>query len=393
MHVGIMTPWYPDPTSVYLGVFVKQQVDALLAQGTDVSVEVPHLFPAPAGSVPNPVVESIEHLATTSPDAIYWSDGEATWIPVLQPARSGYSGRADAFLEALRQKRSIRPLDVDLMHAHLGVPTAWAAIELGDAPLVVTEHQSTLPLVLREPAARAKYADVVERSDRFFVVSAHLRDLLASALGSEAVRDVEVMPNIVDLSDISFVERSHERLSNWVYVGAMLAHKGASLLVRSFIEYRTRHDPDATLTVVGGGDMADWARRYCASKDAGEALHVVGSVPHSELARWLAGADVFVHMSPAETFGIASLEAIGAGLPVVSLRNGGSDNTWGAFEEIAGTILANDASPTDVADAVAALQSDAARLDLWEARREVGERYSPERVASLLTMAYREVLS
>ena len=55
MRVGFVTPWYPDYASRYSGIFVQKQVEAVIRAGADVSVEVPTIFPAPAGPIPEHV--------------------------------------------------------------------------------------------------------------------------------------------------------------------------------------------------------------------------------------------------------------------------------------------------------------------------------------------------
>ena len=392
MKINVVTPWYPDDTSVYLGVFVAQQVAALRRRGIEVVVEVPQIYPAPSGPLPVEVVETMRRLAERDPDSIYRRSGDTTWIPSPVPSRSGYSGRSTAFAASIAAKRELLPVASDVTHAHLGVPTAAALLEIGTQPLVVTEHQSTLYRVLREPAARAQYLDVIKRAAAFFVVSRHLADRLVDEFGTVAADKVEVMPNIVDLTDLPFVARSAFACSSWIYVGALIAHKGANLLIKSFVEYRKRFDPDATLTVVGGGALSDWAVKYCASHGSADALRLVGAVDHAQLSGYLAEADVMVHLSSAETFGIAALEAIGSGLPVVSLRNGGAEDNWGAIEHLCGSILDPNSSPGEVAEAVDRLRNYSTRLDLAEARKFVETSYSAHTIADRLEGAYRKVM-
>jgi len=392
MKVHVVSPWYPDYAAVFLGVFVEKQVNALLARGLHVTVEVPQVFPAPAGPLPPEVSEEIERLAQNDHGAFYPKQGFTTWIPTPVATRSGYAGRITAFEKSLAQKRRHLPVTADVTHAHLGVPTGAALAHLNEQPLVITEHQSTLDQVLSEPRARAGYLEAINHSDASLVVSSPLRDRLEDEFGSAITTPIEVMPNIVDLGNISFRDRRKGPCANWAYVGAVIAKKGIRLLVESFIRYRRRHDPDATLTIVGDGDQREWVLQKCRSAGFPEAVSIVGSIPHDQINRYLAAADVLVHLSPAETFGIASLEALGAGLPVVSLRNGGAEDTWGAIEDISGTLLSPLSNADQVASAVAELSGSAERLDLAAARDFVEQSYSPMAVGSKLEAVYRRVL-
>ncbi len=97
---------------------------------------------------------------------------------------------------------------------------------------------------------------------------------------------------------------------NVVFVGYDWERKGGPELVEAFRTVRARV-PDATLTIVG-----------CSPSIRAPGLEVVGAVPPTAVARYLARATVFCMPSRREPFGLAYLEAMSAGLPVVALRQG-----------------------------------------------------------------------
>lgn len=390
MRVCVISPWYPDRYSAYSGIFVRKQVEAVEALGAEVWVENPEIYPAPPGKVPPEVWEALRELARRDPYAAFDTNGTVTKVPSPVPSRSGYLGRVDAFTRAIRLKREVLPVDVDVTHAHLGIPTGLAALELGDSPIVVTEHQSTLERMLSEPGAVAQYRKVVERADLFICVSGHLRDRILAACGDDLVDRIELLPNIVDLSDIEFRVRSDFRTSNWIYVGSISQHKGVELLVRAFERYR-KVNSAATLTIVGEGPHRPWVERYASGRGFRSAMTVTGSLPHSSVGQFLDAADVMVHLSPSETFGIASLEAIGAGLPVVSLRNGGAQDAWGDIESEVGVLLDLSADAGDVVDAVSDIGSGALKLDPERARARVIESFSPDEVGRRLFEIYQKL--
>lgn len=392
MKIDVVSPWYPDDASVFLGVFVQQQVKALRAAGVAIAVEVPQIFPAPPGPVPENVFAAMEARASNDPDAVYPRRDAATWIPCPVPARSGFAGRTQAFRSGISAKRRHQPIEGDLVHAHLGVPTAAAVLAIEDRPVVVTEHQSTLDLVLDEPPAREQYRQAIDEAAAFFVVAGHLRDRLVSVFGEEVRERIGVMPNIVELSDIPFRARSHQCLERWIYVGALVAHKGVHLLIDALLHHRREHNPTATLTLVGDGPESRWIQEQVRAAGASDAVELLGALPHGDLAKHLEAADVMVHLSPAETFGIASLEGLGAGLPVVSLANGGADHTWGSIADTCGCILPTRSSAAQVSDAVAELADRHAELDLAAARAHVESTYSSESVARSLLDVYQELL-
>ncbi len=392
MKLQVVSPWYPRPGAVFSGVFVQKQVEAVARLGIEVSVEVPEIFPAPAGPVPDAVVAALSRLAQDDPLAAYPQIDEATLIPTPVPARSGFTGRSQRFVDSIRQKRKHLPSEVDITHAHLGVPTGWALDQLESGPLIVTEHQSTLGMIFAEKRSRQQYAEIVEAADRFFCVSTYLRNQVVDALGAWSAEKVEVMPNIVDLDGIPFIDRQTFEFSSWIYVGALVAHKGVRALLESFACYRQSVDRTATLTLVGDGVMRSWVERYVAANGLGGAVSLVGSQPHAKVGEFLGQADVLVHLSEGETFGIASLEGIASGLPVVSFRNGGAESSWGDFEAECGLLLDKAVSPESVAARIAELKSDPSRLNLPCGRAMVEERFAPHVVGARLVEAYESCL-
>lgn len=392
MRIRVITPWYPDYFSVSSGIFVAQQVDALRNLGHEVSVDVLQIFPAPAGPIPAAVSDAMRALAHHSLDAMFPTAQGVTRIPTPVPARGGPLGRARAMAQSLSTLDEFRDESWDVTHAHLGVPTAWAVLRSDPGtPLVVTEHQSTLGSVLDEPEAAAAYAEVVKGAAAFVTVSEHLSDLITDRLGEWARAHIQVIPNIVDLTGITYRDREVD-FRSWIYVGGLMAHKGVQTLVRVFAEYWGHHDSEATLTLVGQGPLDEWIESFAARHGISRAIRLVGGVTHDRIGHYLDEADVMVHLSPAETFGIAPLEAIGAGLPVVSLRNDGAQGTWGDIESRVGMLMPLDSTPKQIADAIAELRQAPERLDPTAARESVVTRFSPDTIAAHLVETYEKAL-
>ena len=101
-----------------------------------------------------------------------------------------------------------------------------------------------------------------------------------------------------------------------VAVGRLIAQKDHATLLRGFALVRERI-PDARLAILGSGPLE--AETRALSRELG--LEAAVSLPgRTEIRDWLERADVFVHTSRWEGFGIVLLEAMLAGLPVVATR-------------------------------------------------------------------------
>jgi len=113
-----------------------------------------------------------------------------------------------------------------------------------------------------------------------------------------------------------------DRLGRYVLaVGGIEPRKGTLDLVEAMAAVQRRR-PDLSLVVAGGETLFDY-RDYRAQVEARAAelgVHpvVLGPVPDPELPALVAGADVFAFPSTKEGFGLAAMEALAAGVPVVT---------------------------------------------------------------------------
>jgi len=73
--------------------------------------------------------------------------------------------------------------------------------------------------------------------------------------------------------------------------------------------------PDCYLILVGGGELEETLREQAQHQSN---VIIAGEIPHSEVPNYLAVADIFLHHSRYESFGIGVLEAMSVGLPVIA---------------------------------------------------------------------------
>lgn len=108
-------------------------------------------------------------------------------------------------------------------------------------------------------------------------------------------------------------------------VGGIEPRKGTDHLFRALARLRRRWAEPPVLAMIGGHSFQDhtpYRNRVIASMadldlEFGRDVALLGTVPHDELVGWYHAADVFAFPSVNEGFGLAVLEAMAAGLPVV----------------------------------------------------------------------------
>jgi len=136
-----------------------------------------------------------------------------------------------------------------------------------------------------------------------------------------------------------------------LYAGRISPEKNVQLLpkvLKSLLEFRnydSQHH-EYRLLIVGSGPQANWLKAELEKVAPGK-FKFFGHISDKEkLADIYANSDIFVHPNPREPFGIAPLEAMASGLPVVAPNSGGvlsyatKENAWLEEADIEGYFAA-----------------------------------------------------
>jgi glycosyltransferase involved in cell wall biosynthesis len=255
-------------------------------------------------------------------------------------------------------------------------------------PLVSTKHNDdpfrTGPLRFMERAVARRAAAVIAITDalaRFQVERVGLPADKVTTIhyGLDALPEAWGPNPDVELPDGARVLLSVARL---------VRQKGLDVAVDALPTIRERH-PDAVLVVLGEGPERAGLEEQARRRGVSEALRLPGRA--GDVAAWLQRADVLVHPARWEGFGLAVLEAMVAGLPVVGSR-------VSSLPELVADGRTGVLVPPDDSDALAAAVSellddpDLAR-QLGEAGRErASKEFSVERMAERTLDVYRAAL-
>ena len=220
---------------------------------------------------------------------------------------------------------------LDVLHVHYAIPhatTAWIARQmLGESlPLkvITTLHGTDITLVGQEESFHAITKFSIERSDAVTAVSEFLKEETIRTFGCTQCR-ISVIPNFVKLGEYSPAPRrerdglcpaGHKLL---MHISNFREVKRVKDVVRIFT--RVRRTMPATLLMIGDGpERADAERE---SREAGveEDVRFLGRI--DTVAPLLQQGDLFLLPSQSESFGLAALEAMACGVPVVGCRAGG----------------------------------------------------------------------
>ena len=252
----------------------------------------------------------------------------------------------------------------DVVHAHVGVvsPFAWsgiAAARRAGLPLSVTFHCVLGPWAsIAGVLGRASPVRLWQRGGADLTA---VSSMLAAQVQRAGAHDpVTVLPNGITVEEWHLErpgpqERRPHRPVTVVASLRWVERKRPLQVVRAFVQaVRTTPGTDALLRIYGDGPLRDRLAREVAESGLADRIELVGRVERAELAQAFTRADIYLQTSPADSFGISTLEARSAGLAVVALRSSGvsdfitdgvdgllADNDAGLAHELA-TLLGDD---------------------------------------------------
>ena len=221
---------------------------------------------------------------------------------------------------------------MDLLHAHYAIPHAISAYVarqvLGSsAPAIVTTlHGTDITLVGNDPSFLPLTRFSILESDAVTTPSAWLAEATYRNLDIPRERTIYVIPNFVDTRRFAPAAGPPSavgaRPAVLVHVSNFRSLKRVDDVVAIFAEARRRAPERAmTLQLVGDGPEHERIRGLVQAADLDEAVQFLGE--RTDLPAVLRNADLFLLPSESESFGLAALEAMSCGVPVIASRVGG----------------------------------------------------------------------
>lgn len=221
---------------------------------------------------------------------------------------------------------------LDLLHVHYAIPHASAALtaktilkEQGiDLPVITTLHGTDITLLGKDASFEPVISYAINNSDAVTAVSNSLKNDTYKLFGVN--KDIEVIPNFVCMEQFNFKPNEELRLAHAPNGERILTHisnfrpvKRVDDIVRVFAEVRKK--VPSKLLLVGDGPERNRIENLCRELGTCEDVIMVGKLKNP--TEVLAIADLFMLPSESESFGLAALEAMAAGVPVISTNSGG----------------------------------------------------------------------
>ncbi|SDR80312.1 N-acetyl-alpha-D-glucosaminyl L-malate synthase BshA [Winogradskyella sediminis] len=221
---------------------------------------------------------------------------------------------------------------IELLHVHYAIPHAYAAYMaqqmLKDegifVPIVTTLHGTDITLVGSHPFYKPAVTFSINKSNAVTSVSESLKKDTMRLFNIK--RDIHVVPNFIDLEKHthSFTDCQREMMAEdseriITHISNFREVKRIPDVIKVF--YNIQKNLPSKLMMVGEGPEKEAAERLVEELGITERVIFFGN--SNEIDRILCFSDLFLLPSQTESFGLAALEAMASGVPVISTNTGG----------------------------------------------------------------------
>ncbi len=228
---------------------------------------------------------------------------------------------------------TVKLYGIELMHVHYAIPHAYAAYmakqmllsEGLNIPIVTTLHGTDITLVGNHPFYKPAVAFSINTSDVVTSVSQSLKDDTIRLF--DIKKNISVIPNFIDIKKYEEAKKAEcQRHLLALSSEKIITHVSNFRKVKRIddvinVFYALQKKISSKLIMVGDGPEKESAEELVSKLGIIDKVVFLGK--SNEVDKILCFSDLFLLPSETESFGLAALEAMASGVPVISSNTGG----------------------------------------------------------------------
>lgn len=276
----------------------------------------------------------------------------------------------------------------DIIHVHSAIYGGLVAVEIKKRygiPFIITEHSSSVLQGELRSHDIPILKEVYDNANKVISVGGALKNSIKKYTNNE----VYVIPNIVDISRFSIapINKKNDTFT-FISICHLKDNKNVDLTIKAFAEVLKTYK-NAKLIVVGDGSEKSTLIEIAKNLNIIDRIDFVGAISREELNNYINKANAFVLPSKYETFGIAYIEALACGLPIITTKCGGPEDF---FNEKIGYMI----PVGDLKELEKAMIDVIKNIDKFKdsyLREYVESRFSKKVVSEKIINVYKSVLN
>lgn len=295
----------------------------------------------------------------------------------------------------------VKLYQIELLHVHYAIPHAYAGYmakqmlkdEGIDIPMITTLHGTDITLVGNHPFYKPAVSFSINKSDVVTSVSQSLKEETYKLFNIK--KEIHVIPNFIELNNNiknpnischrSVIAKENERIIT--HISNFRKVKRIPDIITVF--NKIQQQIPAKLMMVGDGPEKEKAENLCQELGISDKVIFFGN--SNEIDKILSYTDLFLLPSETESFGLAALEAMAWGVPVISSNSGGLPEV--NFEGISG-YLSNVGDTDHMAqNALRILKDDIILAEFKNNALSVAEKFDIENILPLYEDLYQKTIN
>jgi N-acetyl-alpha-D-glucosaminyl L-malate synthase BshA len=289
---------------------------------------------------------------------------------------------------------------IDLLHVHYAIPHAYAGYmakqmlksEGIKIPMVTTLHGTDITLVGKHPFYKTAVTFSINKSDVVTSVSQNLKEETYSLF--DIKKDIHVIPNFIELDKIKNISKialnrsvmANENEKIITHISNFRKVKRIPDVIAIF--YKIQQKIPSKLMMVGDGPEKEAAENLCYKLGISDKVIFFGN--SNEIDKILSFTDLFLLPSETESFGLAALEAMALGVPVISSNTGGLPEV--NFDGISG-YLSDVGNIEEMAqNAIKILENETNLLKFKNNSTATAKRFDIKNIVTLYEDLYKKAL-
>ena len=295
-----------------------------------------------------------------------------------------------------------RNYELDVWHVHYAIPHAACAFlarqllsasDIKQPKIITTLHGTDITLVGSDPS----YYDItrfsIESSDGITAVSKYLADETQDVFKID--KEIKVIHNFIDNHRFHPIEKQCDRSEFASDDEVLICHVSNFRPVKRTLDVIDIFDKiaaeiPAKLLLIGEGPDTILARRQINKKHLKDKVVFLGN--QNRIEAMLPCTDLFLLPSEEESFGLAALEALACGVPVIGTSGTGLVEVIDDFQN---GFLLPVGDTSSMARAAVSLLKDKSRLNEFKknAARSALDKFGADRIVSQYEDYYREIIN